>query len=364
MERQNAQPFLSSQVDGNHNPAIFNSCKRQAEPREGGTGFKGLRQALLTKDYAAYLTDRSMDCWPFVETLLRRPTQYWKDHDRISTCYRPQADMIKRLSLAATLLAVGIVIFVLGNPYYTVWPMNGNTVFYYFLSAVFLVAALLLRLSRCLQAYWQVTYTFFMASAALLFMSTGFLSARNYRLHPLKDLAVDKVSQFLYVVPLLIVLTLLAGDDLASIFIRKGNFKRGLIFGLSSFGVFALIAWIVQPDLVSILSSLPHAVPWLLLFVFANASMEELWFRAIFIKRFEPLIGGVGAVLVTSLVFALAHVNATYAFPGGPYVFALVVFILGAIGAYEMGRENGLLGAVLFHAGYDLVIISSILSSQ
>lgn len=271
--------------------------------------------------------------------------------------------MMKRLLLAAALLAAGILVFVLGSPYYSVWPTNGNKVFYYILAAGFLVAALLLRRSRCLEKYWGTAYAFFMASAALLFMSTGFLNARSYLLHPLKDLAVDKLSQFLYVVPLLIVLTLLAGDDLKSIFVRRGNLKRGLIFGLSSFVTFALIAWIVQPDLVSILSSLPNAVPWLLLFVFANAIMEELWFRAIFLKRFESLIGGVGAVLVTSLLFAASHFNATYDFPGGPYVFAVVVFILGVVGAYEMKKENGLLGAVLFHAGYDLVIITSILSS-
>ncbi|TFH07107.1 MAG: CPBP family intramembrane metalloprotease [Candidatus Atribacteria bacterium] len=271
---------------------------------------------------------------------------------------------MKRLLLAAALLGAGVLIFVLGNPYYSVWPMNGNKVFYYVLAASFLVAALILRRSSRLHKYWQAAYAFFMASAALLFMSTGFLNARSYLLHPLKDLAVDKLSQFLYVVPLLIVLTLLAGDDLKSIFIRRGNLKRGLIFGISSFGMFALIAWVVQPDLVSVLSSLPNAVPWLLLFVFANAIMEELWFRAIFLKRFESLIGGVGAILVTALVFAASHFNATYSFPGGPYVYAVVVFILGVVGAHAMRKENGLLGAVLFHAGYDLVIVTSILNSM
>ena len=271
--------------------------------------------------------------------------------------------MMKRLLLAAALLAAGIVVFVLGSPYYSIWPMNGNKLFYVFLTAGFLVVALLLRRSGHLQGYWRTAYAFFMASAVLLFMSTGFLSAGSYLLHPLKDLAMDKLSQFLYVVPLLIVLTLLAGNDLKSIFIRRGNLKRGLIFGFSSFGVFALIAWVVQPDLVSVLSSMPYAVPWLLLFVFANAIMEETWFRAIFLKRFESLIGGVGAILVTSLVFAASHFNATYEFPGGPYAFAAVVFVLAVAGAYEMKKENGLLGAVLFHAGYDLVIIMSILNS-
>ena len=45
---------------------------------------------------------------------------------------------------------------------------------------------------------------------------------------------------------------------------------------------------------------------------------------------------------------------ATYDFPGGGLVLGLAVFVLGLVGAQTMLRENGLIGPVLFHAGYDL----------
>ncbi len=91
--------------------------------------------------------------------------------------------------------------------------------------------------------------------------------------------------------------------------------------------------------------------------------MEELWLRAIFLKKYETLIGRRAAIVVTALVFGASHINATYDFPGGGVVLGLVVFGLGLVGAYAMFKDDGLIGPVLFHAGYDLVVISSVLSS-
>jgi hypothetical protein len=41
----------------------------------------------------------------------------------------------------------------------------------------------------------------------------------------------------------------------------------------------------------------------------------------------------------------------------------LVVFVLGVVGAYSMFKTGGLLGPVLFYAGYDLMIIVPVLNS-
>ena len=91
--------------------------------------------------------------------------------------------------------------------------------------------------------------------------------------------------------------------------------------------------------------------------------MEELWFRAIFLKRYEKVVGRLAAILVTSAVFGVSHVNATYEFPGGSVVFGVVVFVLGVVGAYSMYKTDSLIGPILFHAGYDLTIIVPVLNS-
>jgi membrane protease YdiL (CAAX protease family) len=149
-------------------------------------------------------------------------------------------------------------------------------------------------------------------------------------------------------------LTLLAGEDLRSIFLAKGRLRQTLTFGLISFAAFAAAAFALQAGAMADFGSLPAAIPWLLLFVLANGLMEELWFRAIFLRKYEAVMDGKLAILSTALVFGASHIGATYAFPGGSIVFGLVVFGLGVVGAYAMRKDKSLIGPVLFHAGYDL----------
>ena len=140
---------------------------------------------------------------------------------------------IRKLVASICLLLGGLAIFVLGNPYYTVFPTNGNQAYYIALIAFFLVASLALRKSRSLSRYRPAAYALFVAAAALLFLSTGLFTIRV------------------------------------------------------------------------------HAAE----------------------------------------------------FPGGGVVFGVVVFLLGAVSAYSIFKTDGLLGAVLFHTGYDLMIIVPVLSS-
>jgi len=271
--------------------------------------------------------------------------------------------MLRNLLLSFLLVLGGAAVFVLGSPYYTVFPTNGNQAYTIALTAFLLIVSLALKRSRSLSRYWPAAYSLFAASAGLLFLSTGILNLQRDTMAPMQFLAMDKLSQFLHVVPVLLGLTLLAGDDLKSIFIGRGKLKQGLTFGLVSFVFFAAIDLVMQSNLSDFFSSLPAQLPWLLLFIFANAIMEELWFRAIFLKKYETLIGRNAAIIVTALIFGASHVNATYEFPGGGLVFGLVVFGLGLVGAHSMFKEDGLIGPVLFHAGYDLLIISSVLAS-
>lgn len=270
---------------------------------------------------------------------------------------------MRKLFVSICLLLGGLAIFVLGNPYYSVFPTNGNQIYYGALTVFFLVLSVALRKSRSLACYGPAAYGLFVASTALLFLSTGLLELRRGALSPLQNLALDKVSQFLHVAPVIVALTLVAKDDLKSIFIARGNLKAGLIFGGVSFLTWAVLGFLLQGGASGFPQVNASAILLLLVFVFANAIMEELWFRAIFLKRYEGIIGRLAAILITSVAFGASHVNATYEFPGGGVVFGIVVFILGVVGAYSMYKTDSLIGPVLFHAGYDLMIIVPILNS-
>ena len=271
--------------------------------------------------------------------------------------------MLQKIVIALGLFLAGIAIFVFGFPYYRIFPTNWNQTYYIALSLFFLILTLIFNRTPSLARFSPAAYAFLIASFALVVLKAGFFNLPLKAGNPLQEIAIDKASQFLHIVPVILVMTLLARQNLGSIFLQTGRLKQGLLFGLISFAGFATLTYLLNSSNPDFLRLLIQQLPWLLLFVCANSIMEELWFRGIFLNKFDPLVGRTGAILITALLFGLSHINATYDFPGGPVVYGVVVFILGAVGAHAMLKDNSLIGPVLFHAGYDLVIILPILNS-
>jgi len=270
---------------------------------------------------------------------------------------------MKKVTISILLLLGGAAIFIFGNLYYDVFLTNRNQTYNLTITLIFLIIAAILKWNPKLTKYWKAAYSLFIVSAANLFLGTGLLNLQEPTMPPLQNLAIDKFSQFLHIVPVILVLTLVAGEDLKSIYIKRGNLKRGLIFGLVSFICFGVAGLVLQWNSRDLFSSLRTAIPLILLYAFSNAIMEELWFRGVFLKKYQDLIGKTGAILITSLIFGASHINATYEFPGGGIIFGIVVFGLGVVGAHAMIKDDGLIGPVLFHAGYDLMIIVSVLNT-
>ena len=272
--------------------------------------------------------------------------------------------MIKKVLLISTLFTLGgAAIFIFGNPYIRVFPTNWSLDYYLGMTVVFLILAFIFKRKKQFAKFYTPSYALFVASAALLFLKIGIFNIHTNSQNALKGIAVDKLSQFFHVVPVIVLLTLIGGDSLKSIFIKRSNLRYGISFGLISFAGFAILATLLQTVPQDVFTRLTKNLPWLLIFIFANSIMEELWFRGLFLKKYEPVIGRRAAIIVTALVFGTSHVFATYEFPGGEFIFGMVVFILGLVGAQAMFKEDGLIGPVLFHAGYDLMIILPVLYS-
>jgi len=261
------------------------------------------------------------------------------------------------------ILMSGFAIFVFGSPYYSFFLTNNNQSYYFLLTIIFLILSLILKRQKKFLRFWPIAYSFFIASAATLFLNIGLLNIHVPISDKVQFIAIDKLSQFLHIVPIIIILSLLGKYDLRSIFLTRGDLKEGFSFGVISFTAFTLIALLIFRQSPDFFNRLLTSSPWLLLFVFANSIMEELWFRAIFLNKFTDVIGPTASILVTSIVFGTSHINATYSFPGGPIVYGLAVFSLGLIGANSMRKTGSIIGPVLFHAGYDLLIILPILAS-
>ena len=108
----------------------------------------------------------------------------------------------------------GVTVFILVSPYFSVFPTNRNSVYQLALTLFFLILAIVLKRKPGLSAYGTAVYALFIASAATLFLNTGILNLQRSTMPPLQNIAVDKFSQFLHVVPVIIGLTLLARDEL------------------------------------------------------------------------------------------------------------------------------------------------------
>lgn len=166
-----------------------------------------------------------------------------------------------------------------------------------------------------------------------------------------------------------------AGDDLGSLFLRRGNLRQGLTFGFTSFAIFAIIFVVIvgvqadAPTTQGLFASgvrpsvVLAAVPWILLFGFGNAFMEELWFRGVSLRKLTPLLGSTASIVVTALVFGISHSAATYITSVEMIIFPVIVMTLGLVNAYVTLKTGSIWGSVLFHAGYDLFVILPILVS-
>ena len=101
-------------------------------------------------------------------------------------------------------------------------------------------------------------------------------------------------------------------------------------------------------------------MPMVVAFVLLNGVREELYFRGIFLKKFEAFLGAWPSNIVTAFVFALAHVGVSYT----PVllVFLGITFLLGLAWGYVMQKTDSIIGSALFHGAMDIAVILGIFS--
>lgn len=274
----------------------------------------------------------------------------------------------QRLGLFFLFLMCGVAVFVFGSNYYEIFPTNRNIYYNAVLSAVFLIVSLWLKRNERLTKYWQIPFAFFIASFVILFtllfdLSGAVLGWFNLTTSTSQGIAIAKLFDMVMIVVLIIVLTKLSGADLGSIYLKRGNLKWGLSIGAIVLFNFASSAILFFATRYTSIDKLIVAILWGVVFSFANSFMEELWLRGIFLKRFEPLLGISGAVLVTSIVFSLMHVGAVYLTPAAiPFMLANTL-TLGLACGYLMMKTDSIWGSTMIHAAADFFLFIAMLAS-
>jgi membrane protease YdiL (CAAX protease family) len=83
--------------------------------------------------------------------------------------------------------------------------------------------------------------------------------------------------------------------------------------------------------------------------------MEELLYRGLFLKQYEPFLGKGLSNLLTAVIFTLIHLQVTY--PSDMVQFLFIALAFGLVWGYMMQKTDNIWGAVLFHAAGNLLVI-------
>jgi membrane protease YdiL (CAAX protease family) len=279
-------------------------------------------------------------------------------------------NFLYRTGLFVLFLLCSLAVFLLGPKHYHLFPTNGNIIYVGSLSAILLIAALLLKRSEKLSKYWLIVYAFFVASFVNLvtILLGGYNNvimqwfATNTTAN--KGQAISKIYEMLMVVIPILVLTWASGADLGSLFLKKGNQDRKWGWGI---GVLVLFNY-----LTSVLiffgngyetSKLGSAIIWGAVFSFSNSLLEELWIRGLFLKKLVPLIGTAGTVILTSTWFAVLHFLGVAYLPATVVpIFVVNTFTLGLACSILMLKTDSIWGAFLIHAAADWFLFIAMLA--
>jgi len=262
------------------------------------------------------------------------------------------------------LVGCGLV-FVCGSSYYSLFRTNRSWLFKAALVVASAVPAWFLLRSDLNPAYGLLAFAFLAAASASV------LGAAGAQLH--KPLAIEddslpgmakaKALEAIIVVGSILLLARIVGIPLSVLYVRAGDLWLGLSIGASGFALFTLQA-IPQGRQLGVNGEMIRKLwPWILVFVFANAFMEELWFRALFFGPLSSLAGPIAAILLTAAIFAVVHIGATYMSKEQRVRFLIILFVLGMAWGACLHFTGSILASTLFHAGADLMVINGFIAA-
>ena len=170
--------------------------------------------------------------------------------------------------------------------------------------------------------------------------------------------AFPKLNECFVVVSVIVIFTLLSGGSLGSIYIQKGNLILGLIIGSIAFFIFAAgavpMASLFQAQNLSLVRIIPW-IPWILIHVLSNGTMEEMLFRGLFLRKLEPLVGKFLSIFLLAFIFTGLHSWVSYT--ADNRIFLAVTFPLALALGYIMQKTDSVWGSILLHAGMDIPIM-------
>jgi membrane protease YdiL (CAAX protease family) len=271
---------------------------------------------------------------------------------------------MRKLITFLVLFVGGMLVFFVGG-YWTAIPTGARSLIKSVLPVVLLVLTLLCNRVERWRHFRDAALALLAASCGFLvswWLSAPLLSALGMTTNTVAGLATHKlVDAVLIVVPALLV-AWLGGFSGRDMYLRRGKLRVWLIVGLATFAVFTVLFLLQVAEQGIATARLLAWTPWILIFIFANAFMEELHFRGLLLRPFAKLIGRHPANICIALFFTLIHAPVQYT----PDIlqFLAVLFVLALAWGFLIQKTESLWGSVWFHAGADLMIMVGILRTH
>jgi membrane protease YdiL (CAAX protease family) len=253
------------------------------------------------------------------------------------------------------------------------------------LTVGYLAVALLARQqASAVHVWWELAYAFFILALVQLLNNSipGFIGTVLLHDHPNAGnpfastvqgtLIVQLVTALIAIVPV-VVLTLVSGKDLGSIYARPGVAGKWLLFAVVFFALFYVyLATIpLRPGSLSErmlpMNGTPTfgvflaLSPALLVVSLSNGFEEEFLFRGLFLQKYEGFIGARLGNVLQALIFSVAHAGISYT-PISWLFILLIVFPLGLAAGYLMRATRGVLVPGLLHGTLDMAIYLAFLT--
>lgn len=274
---------------------------------------------------------------------------------------KKSSELLQKIGLFILILTFGLIVFVFGTSYSDRFATNSSGLFKIATSVIFLGLASISGRFEKVKPYRKILYAFFVASFVnvitwyfAVLVRDDLFALLGISISTIPGMTAAKFSETLLAVGTILVLVKISGDDLGSVYIKRGNLTWAIRIGILALLNLTATAFIITSVMEQDIASIIPNLPWFLVFAIANGFMEELWFRGLFLGRLQPFLGESGAVWMTSIWFGVLHIMAVYVSGVAALIFGVVTFTLGFAFALLMQKTKTIWGASLFHAAADL----------
>lgn len=277
-------------------------------------------------------------------------------------------EWLERVILALLFIALGALIIIVFSPLRPVLDKLPDYLGRIGLISMLLILVLISKNSRALVRYYPIMLgLLILAVAVSLSWIIGIYLLDYVGVNTTSPIGFSliKLNEFFVSVSTVIVITRLSGNELGSIYIQKGNLKQGLIIGSVAFLIAAIGAPFIAPVLFQAreltFGRIVGWLPWILIFVFSNAALEEILYRGLILRKLEPFFGKFLSSFLIAFVFTVLHLGVTYTV--NQYIFLAILVPLALVWGWITQKTDSVWGSILFHAGMDIPVILGIFSN-